>query len=70
MIGALEEEIVFPYAFMNSDKNFIVTEMFCSEDVKKIEKQSKVLQDLQILLAPEHESRLLSHFKEIYVHYL
>ena len=38
VIGAPEEEIVFPYAFMNTDRDLITTEMFCSKDEKKLQK--------------------------------
>ena len=67
--GAVEEEMVFPYAFMNTDADLVLPTMFC-QDQKKLEKQSKVLNEIQTIMEPDHESGIHDHFKELYIRYL
>ena len=69
VIARLEEEMMFPYAFMNTDANLIIPEMFCA-DHEKLEKQNKALAEISLLLEPDHESGLYNHFKQLYFRYL
>ena len=43
--------MLFPYAFMNTDPDLVMAEMFCP-DPKKLEKHGKVLSELETLFNP------------------
>ena len=65
------DELVFPYAFMNTDPDLISTEMILiGRDEKCFKRHNKVLAEVSTFLDPVHSSNLHSHFKELYIYYL
>ena len=61
--------MVFPYAFMNTDRELVLPQMFCN-DPKKLELHGRVVSELETIFDPQHESGLHDHFKEMYIRYL
>ena len=65
------EELIFPYAFMNTDEDLVSTSSILKGmDEKQVMRHGKVLGEVSTFLDPGHSSKLHDHFKELYVYYL
>ena len=74
-----ESDLVFPYAFLNTDRDLVTAEMMMRsgqlQDGKQateehLKRHNKVLAEVSTLLDPSHESALQSHFRELFLIYL